>query len=156
MDKLQELLNFTNAEGEVITVFDGKMTLSQLVVIILTLAVVIFALKVFKKAVKWTVIAVALCVCLVHYNIASPEQIRDVATQVASVGVGSFQAIADSSKNIRIEGGSIEINLNDNWVDISEISSIVGGESGKATVVVGDQSYVVDDTAIIKLIKSFK
>lgn len=152
---MQDLLNFTNANGEVITLFDGKMTLSQAVAIVMTIAVVLFAIKVLKKTIRLVVCVCAVCACLVHFNIASPAQIRDAATQVAQAGVASYQAIADSSKSIRLEGKSIQIIVGDKWVDVSDITSIVGGESGKATVVVDGESYVVEDTAVIKLIKSF-
>lgn len=152
---MQDLLNLTNANGEVITLFDGKVTLSQAIAVIITIAVVLFVLKVVKKTMKLVFTVAAVCACLVYFNIASPSQIRDAATQVAKAGVESYQAIADSSKNVRIEDGSIQVNISDNWVDISEITSIVGGESGKATVIVAGQSYVVEDSAVIQLLKSF-
>lgn len=152
---MQDLLNLTNANGEVITLFDGKMTLSQALAIVVTIAAVLLVMKLVKKTLKLVFTVVAVCICLVYFNIASPSQIKDVASQVASMGVASYQTIANSSKDIRIEGSSIQVNIADNWVDISDITSIVGGDSGKATVVVNGQSFVVEDTAVISLLKSF-
>ena len=152
---MQELLNITNADGEVITLMDGKITLGQAIAMVLTILAVVFILSVFKKAMKMVFTVIVVCVCLVYFNIASPAQIKDAATQIASAGIASYQALADSSKNIRLEGGSIQVNVDDTWVDISEVTSIIGGDSGKATVVVGGESFVIDDSALIELIKSF-
>lgn len=152
---MQDILNLTNANGEVITLFDGKVTLSQALAVVITIAIVFFVMKVVRKTLKLVFTVAAICACLVYFNIASPAQIKDAATQIASAGVESYKTIVDSSKNIRMEGGGIQVNIADNWVDISDITSIVGGDSGKATVVVNGQSYVVEDTVVIQLIKSF-
>lgn len=152
---MQDILNLTNANGEVITLFDGKVTLSQALAVVITIAIVFFVMKVVKKTLKLVFTVAAICACLVYFNIASPAQIKDAATQIASAGVESYKTIVDSSKNIRMEGGGIQVNIADNWVDISDITSIVGGDSGKATVVVNGQSYVVEDTVVIQLLKSF-
>lgn len=152
---MQDILNLTNANGEVITLFDGKVTLSQALAVVITIAIVFFVMKVVRKTLKLVFTVAAICACLVYFNIASPAQIKDAATQIASVGVESYKTIVDSSKNIRMEGGGIQVNIADNWVDISDITSIVGGDSGKATVVVNGQSYVVEDTVVIQLLKSF-
>lgn len=153
--QLQELFNFTNANGEVITLFGGKITLSQALMILLAAAVILFALKVLKSIVRTIVIVVAICVCLVHFNIASPDQIKDAATQIAQTGIASYQTVVDSSQNIRYQGNTIQVNLNDNWVDVGNITSIVGGENGKATVVANGKSYVVNDSAVIQLLQMF-
>lgn len=152
---MQDILNLTNANGEVITLFDGKVTLSQALAVVITIAIVFFVMKVVKKTLKLVFTVAAICACLMYFNIASPAQIKDAATQIASAGVESYKTIVDSSKNIRMEGGGIQVNIADNWVDISDITSIVGGDSGKATVVVNGQSYVVEDTVVIQLLKSF-
>lgn len=152
---MQDILNLTNANGEVITLFDGKVTLSQALAVVITIAIVFFVMKVVKKTLKLVFTVAAICACLVYFNIASTAQIKDAATQIASAGVESYKTIVDSSKNIRMEGGGIQVNIADNWVDISDITSIVGGDSGKATVVVNGQSYVVEDTVVIQLLKSF-
>lgn len=152
---MQDILNLTNANGEVITLFDGKVTLSQALAVVITIAIVFFVMKVVRKTLKLVFTVAAICACLVYFNIASPAQIKDAATQIASAGVESYKTIVDSSKNIRMEGGGIQVNIADNWVDISDITSIVGGDSGKATVVVNGQSYVVEDTVVIQLLKSF-
>lgn len=152
---LQELLNITDAEGQVITLFDGKITLGQAIAVVVTLAIVILVMKIVKKTMKLVFTVAAVCACLVYFNIASPAQIKDAATQIASAGIASYQTIADNSKNIRIEDNTIQVNINDKWIDISEVTSIVGGESGRATVVVDGESSVIEDSALIQLIKSF-
>lgn len=152
---MQDLFNFTDANGEVIMLFDGKMTLSQLVVIIIAIAVVLIALKVIKTAMRAVVCVVAVCFCLVYFNIASPDQLKDVAGQIASAGVSGYQTVIDSSQNIKWEDNSIKVNVEGKWINASDIESIVGGDSGKATIVANGNTYVVDDSAVIQLLKMF-
>lgn len=152
---MQDLFNFTNADGEVIMLFDGKITLSQFLMIIAAIAVVLFAIKVLKAAARVVVCVIAVCVCLVHFQIASPDQIKDAATQIAQAGMAGYQTVINSSQNIRWEEGTLQVNIADNWVKVSDIDSIVGGDENMATVVIGGETYVVEDTAIIKLLKTF-
>lgn len=156
MEKLQQIMNITNADGEVITFFDGKVTLSQLLVGIAVLAVVLFAIKVIKGVFKTIIIIASICIGLVHYNIASPTQIKDVASQIASNGVTAYQTFANASENIKIDGSDIQVKVGDNWFSISDVTSIVQGTDGVATVTVDGETYTTEDNNIIELLNSFK
>lgn len=152
MEKLQQLAD----KGKVITFFDGKLTLSQLVTIIIAIVVVLFALKVLKGALKLVISVLAICICLVHYGIASPTQIKDTAGIIAEKGISTYTKIADASDNIRIKGKSIELKINDTWVDISKVNSFIEASNGVATVIVDGVGYPVDDSNIVSLLKTFK
>ena len=156
MEQLQRLLNFTNENGEVITLFDGKVTLSQLVVCIIGLLVVGFALKVLKGIFRTIMEIVAICVVLIHYGIASPTQLADIAGQIKDKGIESYQSFASMSDNIKIEDSDVQIKLNDNWVSVSDITSFIQGDNGVVTVVVDDETITIEDEAVLSLLNTFK
>lgn len=156
MEKLQQLLNIKNADGEVITFFNGKVTLSQLVFIILAIIVVALVIK-FLKGVVRTIIAIgAICVALVNYGIASPTQIKDAASVISQKGIATYEKMASASENIKLDGNNIEIKLGDKWVNVSDVTSFVSAGDGVATVNVDGESYSVEDSNIISLLKTFK
>ena len=156
MDKLQQLLNFCDESGKAITFFDGKLTLSQLLAIVGALIVTSLALKFLKRVVRTIVVIVALCVGLVHFGIASPTQLKDVAQTIAENGVATYTKIANSSDNIRIENKSLEVNIDGKWYNVASISSIVQTADGVATVCIEGEEFVISDSEVISLLKSFK
>ena len=156
MEKLEQMLNITNANGEVITFFDGKVTLGQIIAVILCIVVVGIAWKFIKGLLKTAIMIVVVCVALVYFGIASPEQITDVAGTIKEYGVETYQKFADASENIKVAEGSIQINLGDKWVDISEIGSMVSGAKDTVTVNVNGESYTIEDSQVLELLDQFK
>lgn len=156
MEKLQQLLNIKNANGEVITFFDGKVTLSQLVFIILAIIVVALVIKFLKGVARTIVAVVAVCVALVNYGIASPTQIKDVASVISQRGIATYEKMASASESIKLNGNNIEIKLGDKWVNVSDVTSFISTGDGAATINVDGESYFVEDSNIISLLKTFK
>lgn len=153
---MSKLLNICNKDGKAITFFDGKITLSQLIAVIVAVAVIFFAIKVLNKIVKTVVIIVALCACLVYYGVASPTQIKDAAGVIAKNGISTYNKIASASDNIKVEDKTIKLNINDTWIDISDVTSFIETSEGIATVIIDGISYSVDDESIVSLLKTFK
>lgn len=157
MDKLEALLNFTNSEGEVVTLFGGRVTLSQLVVIVLALIAVFLVLKFIKGVVKFIVMGVIICYSLVHFGIASPQQLKDVSSQIIDKGIGFYETFVEASSNIKYEDDKLMICTDgDVWLNVSEIKSFVTGKEGVVTIKTSDGSYTVSDSEVIKLLETFK
>lgn len=156
MEKLQQLLNIKNANGEVITFFNGKVTLSQLVFIILAVIVVALVIKFLKGVVRTVITIIAICVALVNYGIASPTQIKDAASVISQKGIATYEKMASASENIKLNGNNIEIKLGDKWINVSDVTSFISTGDGVATVNVDGESYSVEDSNIISLLKTFK
>lgn len=150
-----DFLNITNNSGEVATLFGGKVTVSQLISILVTVIIVCIILTVVKKAIKTVLCIGVVCACLVYFGIASPAQIKDVASKVTEAGIESYQSIAEKSKNIKIEDSTIKVCIDDKWFDVADITSIVGDGSGNATVSVDGETHVTNDSVVIELLKSF-
>ena len=156
MEKLQQILNIKNSDGEVITFFNGKLTLSQLIFIVVAIVAVILIIKLLKGVVRTVLAVVAICVALVNYGIASPTQIKDAASVISQKGIATYEKLASASENIKVEGSDVQIKLGDNWVNISDVTSFVSTGKDTATINVDGESYAVDDSSIISLLKTFK
>lgn len=156
MEKLQQILNIKNSNGEVITFFDGKITLSQLIFIIIAVIAVVAVIKLLKGVVRTVLAIIAICIALVNYGIASPTQIKDAASIISQKGITTYEKLASTSENIKVEGSDVQIKLGNNWINISDVTSFVSTGKNTATVNVGDESYAVDDSNIISLLKTFK
>ena len=155
MDKLQQLLNFCNESGKAITFFDGRITLSQLLAVVCTMVVVSFALTFLKKIMRTIVVIAAVCFGLIHFGLASPTQIKDVAQTIAENGIATYTKIANSSENIRIKDNSLEIFIEGHWYNLASISSMVQTSDGVATVNIEGEDYVISDPSVVSLLKSF-
>ena len=155
-DKLQQLLTFCDKDGKAITFFDGKITLSQLIAIFVTISIVLIVLKIFKGVVKAAFTVGIICFFLVYMGVASPTQIKDAASVIASKGLDAYTKVVEASENIKFSGNSISLRIEDSWFDISEVSSLVMIDDGVATVIINEETYIVDDPTIISLLKTFK
>ena len=149
MDKLQQILNFTDADGKVITLFDGAITLSQLVMILLCIVAVIVLFKLLKGLFKVAIIAVTVIFFVVQLGIASPTQLKDVANVIEEKGVEAYNSLVSASENIRVtEDNTIEVCIDDAWVNIEDIKSIISGAEDKLTVIIDGVSHVIEDENI--------
>lgn len=156
MEKLQQILNIKNSNGEVITFFDGKLTLSQLLFIVVAIIAVVAILKFLKGVVRTVLTVVAICVALVNYGIASPTQIKDAASVISQKGIATYEKLASASDSIKVEGSDVQVKLGDKWFNVSDVTSFVSTGKATATINVDGESYAVEDSSIISLLKTFK
>lgn len=154
--KLQALMNITDSSGNPITFFDGKITLSQLIVGIVGLVIIFFALKIARGLARGVSIAVTVIAMLIHFGIASPTQLTDTAKLISEKGINSYQEFVKASDNIRVSGSKLEVKINGKWIDVTSISSIVQGDDAHAQIVVNGEKVDIDDVNIISLLQSFK
>lgn len=157
MSKLEALLNFTNSEGEVITFFGGKITLSQLLVIIGAILVIILVFKFLKGIVK-TILSIGIvCYALVYFGIASPQQLKDVSSQIVDKGESFYESFIEASSNIKYEDDKLLVRTDgDTWIDVSDIKSFVTGKEGVVTIQTSNGAYTISDSEVIRLLETFK
>lgn len=157
MSKLEALLNFTNSDGEVITFFEGRLTLSQLLVIIGAIIAIILVFSFIKGIVKTIITIVIVCYALVYFGIASPQQLKDVSSQIIDKGASFYESFVEASSNIKYENDKLLIKVDeDTWIDVSDIKSFVAGKEGVVTIQTSNGAYAISDSEIIKLLETFK
>lgn len=156
MDKIQSFLNMANEKGEVITFFDGKVTLSQLAVVVIAILAVGLVLKLVKGILK-TGLAIGIALfALVYFGFASPDQLKDVAGQIAKQGAAVYEQYQEASDYIKYEGDKLYVSPDkETWVDVTTIKSVVKGTNDSISVVTPDDTYAFTDSKVIELLSSF-
>lgn len=156
MDKIQSFLNAANEKGEVITFFDGKITLSQLVVVVIAILAVGLVLKLVKGVLKTGLTIGITLFALVYFGFASPDQLKDVADQIAKQGAAVYEQYQEASEYIKYEGDKLYVSPDKTtWIDVSTIKSVVKGNNKSISVVTPDGTYAFTDSKVIELISSF-
>lgn len=156
MSEIQSFLNTANEKGEVITFFDGKVTLSQLVVLIIAVIAVSLVISLIKGVLKVCLTIGIAAFALVYFGFASPDQLKDVADQIAKQGAAVYEQYQEASEYIKYEGNKLYISTDKNtWIDVSVIQSVVKGANNSISVVTPDGTYVFTDSKVIELINSF-
>ena len=156
MNEIQSFLNTANEKGEVITFFDGKVTLNQLVVVVIAILAVILVISLIKGVLK-TCLTIGIAVfALVYFGFASPDQLKDVADQIAKQGAAVYEQYQEASEYIKYEDNKLYISTDKNtWIDVSTIKSVVKGNNKSISVVTPDGTYAFTDSKVIELINSF-
>lgn len=156
MDKIQSFLNMANEKGEVITFFDGKVTLSQLAVVVIAILAVGLVLKLVKGILK-TGLAIGIALfALIYFGFASPDQLKDVAGQIAKQGAAVYEQYQEASDFIKYEDNKLYVSPDkETWVDVTTIKSVVKGTNDSISVVTPDGTYAFTDSKVIELISSF-
>lgn len=152
-EKLQSLFNFTNADGEVITFFNGKVTLSQIVVFIIAVIAIVLLRNVLKGVVKTIVLIAIVCVALVHFGIASPTQIKDAGAKIKETGISTYEMMAKASENVKVENGNVKIRVQNEWFDLKDIETVISS-GATYTITVNGKTLVIDDDKVIEVIKT--
>lgn len=158
MERIQELLNFTNADGSVKMIHIGSLsiTLTQLLLTIGLVVILLVALKVTRGVLKLFWVVGFIAVFLVTHGVLSPIKLGNTVTQLSAAGIKSYQSLANASDNIKIEDSTIKIKVKRDWIDVKDIDSFMVGDENTITIIVGDKYYTTDDLSVIQLIKSFK
>lgn len=152
MDKIQQFLNFSNSDGEVKTFFGGRLTLSQLIFIILAVVVVIVVLKLLKGVLRIVLTITTLVIFLLQFGLASPTQLGDITKVIAEEGISAYNTYAKNSDNIKLEDDKIMVKLNDNWYSVNDIDSIISTGDDSISITINGKSYATKDKTMIKLL----
>ena len=153
---MDSLINIRDANGEVITILDGRFTLGQAIMLLLAVIVLFMVFHITRKAIH-TAIVGCFVVCFLYFvGKASPAQLQGVADQIKSTGVKAYESVVASSDNLAIVDGSIRVKLGGEWHDISDITSYVKGSDGSITVNIGGKKFVLNDDMVGGLLEAFK
>lgn len=127
---------------------------SQVIVGVIGIVVSMLVLSLMKKTVKWLIGIAVLLICGIWIGVLSPQQAIDTVTAIKEKGISTYQRLADASQNIKVDGESISIRINDTWFDLNAVNSFEVMED-KVELKVGGNSYTVTDKNIIKLFQTF-
>ena len=137
-------------------IFDGRMTVGQLLAIVAGVVLVLLLLKILKKTFRWVAIVAAFIWFTVSYGLLSPEQLEDVGAKIYENGIGSYQKFADASSHIELAHDKVRILLGDTWYDVGDLKSWVKSANGVVDILTPDGSVSIEDETVVRLLESFK
>lgn len=149
-------MQFIDTSNGAVTFMDGRFTLQQVLMGVVGIVIFLLLFKCLKKAFKLCAVVVLVCWFGVSHGFLSPTQLKDAADVISAKGIETYRQFSDLSKNIELAHGSIRIQLDGQWYDISNIMSYTSAGDGNLKVQTEDGSYEVTEQAIVDLLKSFE
>ena len=157
MKSLKNLLTITNADGSVKTFFDGRITATQLIVIAVLFIVSVILIKKLKRMGKLIVLVCFIASTYFNVQLFSPAKVVDTISIIASQPVVKKRVseMASKSDNIQLIGDELQVKVNDTWINVSDVTSMVKTYDGKLSITVDGKDILVNDKAIIEILKLF-
>ena len=148
---LNSFLNIRNGEDGVITLFGGRITLTQLLLGIACLAAIIVAVKFLKKV--WRLLMLVLAV-ISGGNSLAMTPVHLAANCLSGISEAKLESLAEDNEDIRYNESEVSFRVNDTWIDLSDISSVVKLKDGSVSVHVNDTDYRIENKDAADLIKT--
>ena len=63
--------------------------------------------------------------------------------------------MASKSDNIQLIGDELQVKVNDTWINVNDVTSMVKTYDGKLSITVDGKDILVNDKAIIEILKLF-
>ena len=94
-----------------------------------------------------------------YFNVQlfSPAKVVDTISIIASQPVVKKRVseMASKSDNIQLIGDELQVKVNDTWINVNDVTSMVKTYDGKLSITVDGKDILVNDKAIIELLKLF-
>ena len=135
------------------TYFNGAVTQNQIMVFIVAFVVVLAILALAKKIVKVAFSVAVIVVALIYLGVASPDQLNDVSSVIAKQGDKVITQISDTSKNVKFDksSGDIQVCIENKWISVKDITSYTNA-FGSSSVSVNGKDYEVTDGDVKKIL----
>ena len=135
------------------TYFNGAVTQNQIMVFIVAFVVVLAILALAKKIVKVAFSVAVIVVALIYLGVASPDQLKDVSSVIAKQGDKVITQISDTSKNVKFDksSGDIQVCIENKWISVKDITSYTNA-FGSSSVSVNGKDYAVTDEGVKKIL----
>ena len=154
---MESIKNVLNGLGDpAITYFNGAITQSQLISILIIVVVCLILLKVVKKGIKLVVFLCTIGVIIFNLTNFSPTKLLDSNIVLATPELKEqLVSLSDKSDMIKIESDIVSVKINDNWINVNDIKSLINLEDGTISLNVDGKDIVIDDEKIIELLNLF-
>ena len=156
MERLQALAYMVISTGSVKTFFGGQVTLLQLMQVGFMGLTLVILFKSAKSVVKTVVLLGCVAfLCFTYYATKPNALVNTVA--VVSEHKEELDKLAELSKNIKIDGDSVSIKVQDGtWISTDDIKSFILVGEDKVSINVGGQDIAIADKELIELLKLYK
>jgi len=145
------------------TLFNGRMTVKQLLLILVVLIAVLIVLKLVTGIMKTILLVVIIAVALLRFGLISPAPIKDAGKKAVQEGINEYKTkYINKTDNLRTnngpEGEQVEIKVGGEWIPIDNIESIMYPNpltGKKMGISVDGEIYEVEDKYVIDMMKTF-
>ena len=141
------------------TVFDGKMTVKQLLLILVVVIAVLIVLKLVTGVMKTILLVVIIAFAVLRFGLTFPATIKDTDKKIAEEGIATYNTkYVNRTDNLKSSGNDILIKVGDEWVSVKEVESILYPNpltGKKMGISIDGEIYQVEDEYVINMLKSF-
>lgn len=138
---------FGMVDTAVQSVVKGRFTTQQVLIAILVVVAAIVVIKVIKGVMKAAVLVGGIIVFVIYFGLASPTQLKSMASETAQKAGQKYQAI---SQSIEVEDGEVYIIVGETRLPLSDVVSFKKTLDGKVNVLTSDGTYTSDDEDLLK------
>lgn len=154
MEKLKYFLNFVNKDGSITTFFNGRVTKSQILLIVICVIICLLIVKFLQKLLRYCLLGGIIAASLYLF-----VQIAPITTTPYEIEVFGTTYSIDKSVNtsffLKKEEGIVFVKLNEEWIPAKEIISFQKTKAGYSIRLL-EKDIFVDTTDIIDFLDYFQ
>lgn len=154
MEKLKYFLNFVNKDGSITTFFNGRVTKSQILLIVICVIICLLIIKFLQKLLRYCLLGGIIAASLYLF-----VQIAPITTTPYEIEVFGTTYSVDKSVNtssfLKKEKDIVSVKLNEEWIPAKEIISFQKTKAGYSIRLL-EKDIFVDTTDIIDFLDYFQ
>ena len=131
------------------SVVKGRLTTQQVLMTLVVIIAVVLLFKFFKGVVKIACMVGVIIALVVYLGIATPTQLKGLATDTISVAYEKYQAVTHS---IEKDGDEIYIHVGEKRLPLSQIESYKETLSGQVQMLTSEGTFISDDQNLLKFL----
>ena len=134
-----------------------NITIMQVLIIVTVIALAGIIWRLLKGSLRIILVVGVLVFGSIQFGICTPDDFKNIAEKIQEVGLDSFATFAENSDNIKIENEQLYICVKDEWINLSNIKSIVKDATEQLSITLEDgTTYSIDDLNIIEMFESLQ
>ena len=142
---------FSTVDVAVQSVVKGRFTTQQVLIAVAAVILAIVAAKLIKGIVKAAVLVGGVLMLVVYFGLATPTQLKDMASGAAEKIGQEYQTI---SQSVDVEDGKVYVRIQEKRLPLSEIVSYKKTMDGKLHILTADGTYTSEDEHLFEFLKS--
>lgn len=154
MEKLKYFLNFVNKDGSITTFFNGRVTKSQILLIVICVIICLLIVKFLQKLLRYCLLGGIIAASLYLF-----VQIAPITTTPYEIEVFGTTYSVDKSVNtssfLKKEEGIVSVKLNEEWIPAKEMISFQKTKAGYSIRLL-EKDIFVDTSDIIDFLDYFQ
>lgn len=154
MEKLKYFLNFINKDGSITTFFNGCITKSQILLIVICIIICLLIIKFLKKLLRYCLLGGIIAVSLYLFVQIAPVPLTSYEIEAFGTTYSIDKSI-NTSSFLKKEDGIVSVKLNEEWIPAKEIISFQKTKAGYSVRLL-EKDVFIDTTDIVNFLDYFQ